>query len=87
MSNSAADSSTSPAPARMASSRSPTVTASSTTSAMSSLATGCDDTGAIVPGLAADLVHIDAARRVTRTWIAGEPSARDGRHEADAQSA
>ncbi|AJP72437.1 N-acetylglucosamine-6-phosphate deacetylase [Sphingomonas hengshuiensis] len=28
-------------------------------------------TGAIAPGLAADLVHVDAARRVTRTWIGG----------------
>ncbi|CAN5434706.1 N-acetylglucosamine-6-phosphate deacetylase [soil metagenome] len=28
-------------------------------------------TGAIAPGLAADLVHLDAERRVTRTWIAG----------------
>ena len=28
-------------------------------------------TGRIAPGLAADLVHLDADRRVTRTWIAG----------------
>jgi N-acetylglucosamine-6-phosphate deacetylase len=28
-------------------------------------------TGAIVPGLRADLVHLDADRRVTRSWIAG----------------
>ena len=31
-------------------------------------------TGAIAPGLRADLVHLDAGRRVTRTWIAGEMS-------------
>ena len=35
-----------------------------------------DETGAIAPGLRADLVHLDAGRRVTRTWIAGEPDAR-----------
>lgn len=33
-----------------------------------------DRTGAIRTGLAADLVHLDARRRVTRTWIAGERS-------------
>ena len=32
-------------------------------------------TGAIAEGLRADLVHLDADRRVTRTWIAGEASA------------
>lgn len=32
------------------------------------------ETGAIAPGLRADLVHLDADRRVTRTWIAGEVS-------------
>lgn len=31
-------------------------------------------TGRIAPGLAADLVHLDADRRVTRTWIAGQVS-------------
>lgn len=34
-----------------------------------------DRTGAIAPGLAADLVHLDRDRRVTRTWIGGEVSA------------
>jgi N-acetylglucosamine-6-phosphate deacetylase len=29
-------------------------------------------TGAIAPGLRADLVHLDADHRVTRTWIGGE---------------
>jgi N-acetylglucosamine-6-phosphate deacetylase len=29
------------------------------------------DTGSIAPGLRADLVHLDEARRVTATWIAG----------------
>lgn len=33
-----------------------------------------DRTGAIAPGLAADLVHLDRDRRVTRTWIGGEVS-------------
>ncbi|MFL0415842.1 N-acetylglucosamine-6-phosphate deacetylase [Sphingomonas sp. 179-A 2A2 NHS] len=33
-----------------------------------------DETGSIVPGLRADLVHLNADRRVTRTWIAGELS-------------
>jgi len=33
-----------------------------------------DRTGAIAPGLAADLVHLDQDRRVTRTWIGGEVS-------------
>lgn len=31
-------------------------------------------TGAIVPGLRADLVHLDADRRVVRTWIGGNAS-------------
>ncbi len=31
-------------------------------------------TGAIAPGLAADLVHLDGDRRVTRTWIGGQIS-------------
>ena len=31
-------------------------------------------TGRIAPGLRADLVHLDAGRRVTRTWIGGELS-------------
>jgi N-acetylglucosamine-6-phosphate deacetylase len=31
-------------------------------------------TGAIAPGLAADLVHLDEDRRVTGTWIAGQRS-------------
>ncbi|NML08472.1 N-acetylglucosamine-6-phosphate deacetylase [Sphingomonas sp. G-3-2-10] len=31
-------------------------------------------TGAISPGLAADLVHLDEDRRVTATWIAGQRS-------------
>ncbi|EQB12794.1 N-acetylglucosamine-6-phosphate deacetylase [Sphingobium lactosutens] len=31
-------------------------------------------TGAILPGLRADLVHLDAQRRVRRTWIAGDIS-------------
>ncbi len=31
-------------------------------------------TGAILPGLRADLVHLDAQRRVRRTWIAGATS-------------
>ena len=30
-----------------------------------------DETGAIAPGLRADLVHLDGDRRVRRTWIAG----------------
>ncbi|MFT3977574.1 MAG: N-acetylglucosamine-6-phosphate deacetylase [Sphingomonas bacterium] len=30
------------------------------------------ETGSIADGLGADLVHLDAERRVTRTWIAGE---------------
>lgn len=30
------------------------------------------ETGAILPGLRADLVHLDARRRVTRTWTAGD---------------
>ncbi len=30
------------------------------------------ETGSIADGLRADLVHLDAERRVTRTWIAGE---------------
>ncbi|TPG49358.1 N-acetylglucosamine-6-phosphate deacetylase [Sphingomonas glacialis] len=30
-----------------------------------------DETGTIAPGLRADLVHLDDARRVTATWIAG----------------
>lgn len=34
-----------------------------------------DRTGAIAPGLAADLVHLGKDRRVTRTWIGGEVSA------------
>jgi len=38
-----------------------------------------DRTGAIVPGLAADLVHLDAGRRVTRSWIAGAVSTRGER--------
>ena len=29
------------------------------------------DTGAIAPGLRADLVHLDEARHVTATWIGG----------------
>jgi N-acetylglucosamine-6-phosphate deacetylase len=33
-----------------------------------------DRTGTIAPGLAADLVHLDHDRRVTRTWNAGELS-------------
>jgi N-acetylglucosamine-6-phosphate deacetylase len=32
------------------------------------------ETGAIAPGLRADLVHLDEDRRVRRTWIAGEMS-------------
>lgn len=32
------------------------------------------ETGTIAPGLRADLVHLDPARRVTRTWIAGTVS-------------
>ncbi len=31
-------------------------------------------TGSLAPGLAADIVHLDADRRVTRTWIGGELS-------------
>lgn len=31
-------------------------------------------TGAILPGLRADLVHLDAQRRVRRTWMAGDIS-------------
>ena len=30
-----------------------------------------DETGAIAPGLRADLVHLDADRRVAATWIGG----------------
>ncbi len=30
------------------------------------------ETGAIAPGLRADLVHLDDDRCVTRTWIAGQ---------------
>ncbi|KAB7647938.1 N-acetylglucosamine-6-phosphate deacetylase [Polymorphobacter fuscus] len=33
------------------------------------------DTGAIRPGLRADLVHLDADRQVTRSWIGGEVEA------------
>lgn len=33
-----------------------------------------DETGAIAPGLRADLVHLDADRRVRRTWIGGQLS-------------
>ncbi|MDF7777381.1 N-acetylglucosamine-6-phosphate deacetylase [Sphingomonas sp. AOB5] len=33
-----------------------------------------EKTGAIAPGLAADLVHLDEDRRVTATWIAGQRS-------------
>lgn len=33
-----------------------------------------DRTGAVAPGLAADLVHLDRDRRVTRTWIGGAVS-------------
>ncbi|WP_423828212.1 N-acetylglucosamine-6-phosphate deacetylase [Sphingomonas oleivorans] len=32
------------------------------------------ETGAIAPGLRADLVHLDEDRRVVETWIAGNPS-------------
>lgn len=35
-----------------------------------------DETGAIAPGLRADLVHLDAQRRVRRTWIGGAVSER-----------
>ncbi|NIJ06729.1 N-acetylglucosamine-6-phosphate deacetylase [Sphingomonas vulcanisoli] len=31
-----------------------------------------NERGSIAPGLSADLVHLDAQRRVTRTWIAGD---------------
>ena len=31
-----------------------------------------DETGAIAPGLCADLVHLDGDRRVRRTWIGGQ---------------
>ena len=32
------------------------------------------ETGAILPGLRADLVHLDVQRRVRRSWIAGDIS-------------
>jgi len=32
------------------------------------------ETGAIAPGLRADLVHLDGDRRVQRTWIGGQLS-------------